>query len=306
MNVRQVLLSALLLSIGLLALYAIGVYAQFDAQTFLETTAALPPVLLLLWLTLAIVEYLLQCERFMLITGKRMPLLEFAKVYNLGHLVAFISPVRSVGEAARVLVFSKALKLSKTESFSSVVSERALDVFVLALASVGIISLYSSALVPFLLIIATLLLLLILSNASIQSFLLSIIPVRQLRAFAENYFTHSRALFSDAKNVGRLLVLTIVLWCVDFVRYWLILAAFGVFVPLEISASITSLSYFSTIFSVFPGGLVFFEGFGIGAYVLLGYDSAQVMSAVLVERLFSYWIWILSGFLVVVLRAKSI
>jgi uncharacterized membrane protein YbhN (UPF0104 family) len=79
---------------------------------------------------------------------------------------------------------------------------------------------------------------------------------------------------------------------------------FGITIPFELSIGITSLSYFALMFSMFPGGLAFFEGAGTGFLSLLGYPAALVLSAIFMDRIFSYWLWIFSGIIVFILKSK--
>ncbi len=296
MNGNRILGTAVLFIVGCFALYGIAVLTGFNIDEFISSVSAIPVQLFGFWLLLGIIEYAIQVERFKSITeAGDHSFMGFSIFYNIGHLIAFIAPSRSIGEAARVFVFKKYLNVSKTKALSSIVIERALDILILAFASVGIISLISSTLLPIGLVAVAVLFIVFLTNHKIHSVILQLIPIQFIREFAEKYFLHSRELFGDKRKFAKLFLLSIALWLFDFLRYWLILSYFGVNIPFELSASITSISYFSTIFSVFPGGLAFFEGTGTGLLSVLGYDSSQVLGALLIERIFSYWIWIFTG-----------
>lgn len=305
MDNNKIASALLLFALGCLALYGIAVFTDFDIKIFIQTVRAIPVHIFMFWLVLGIVEYAFQVKRFEDIIGNsNHSFIDFSIFYNIGHLIAFLSPSRSIGEAARIFVFKKYLNISKTKAFSSIVTERAMDILILALASVGVVSLISSSLIPLALIAVAVGFIIFLTNHHIHSFVLGIIPVTSVKQLAEKYFLHSRALFGNKKKFSWLFLLSILIWMFDFYRYWLILSYFNVNIPFELSAGITSLSYFSTIISIFPGGLAFFEGAGTGLLSVLGYSSSQVLSALLVERIFSYWIWIFTG--VTVFFAKGI
>ncbi|MGC8817518.1 MAG: lysylphosphatidylglycerol synthase transmembrane domain-containing protein [Candidatus Hadarchaeum sp.] len=294
-KVRSAITTLFLLLFGMFCLYIISVFSGLDIGEFVKVVFSIPFHLLSVWLLITLIEYILQSVRFRIICGSSQPLKDFFLHYNIGHLIAFISPSRAIGELARVFVFHKYLKISKERSLSSIVIERIFDIIVLAFASLGIVSVLSNSYLPVAFLILALFLVVFLTNHSLHSFILALVPSKHLRDFTERYFLHSRELLNDKKSFLQLFMLSVLLWMLNFIRYWSILAYFSIQIPFELSASITSISYFAVMFSVFPGGLVFFEGAGTGLLSLIGYSPAIVLSAIFVERIFSYWLWIFIG-----------
>jgi len=119
-----------------------------------------------------------------------------------------------------------------------------------------------------------------------------------LRELAASYFKETYTFTRDNVKTSKVVILSLFVWIIDFFRFWSILNFLGVNVSFVLVSGVGAFSYFATIVSIFPGGLAFFEGAGTGSLTLLGFDSKLVLSAIFIERIFSYWMFIVTGIVI--------
>ncbi len=269
-------------------------YTGFDINQILKLN--IPVYLFVAWGILALTEYLLQVIRFreLLPPQKREDLKELAINYILGHFAAFISPSRSLGEGMRLLVFHKELGISLGRTSSIVITERLSDLLILSIALLGIFF-YISPILGIIFMIGIILGFTLISSRRFSNIVLKIIPYKNIQNIAKEYFDHSREIIRSPKRFARILGIALLVWTVDFIRYWWILKTLGINVSFPVTAGTGALSYFSSIISIFPGGTVFFEGTGTAVYSYLGFESNLVLAGILIERIYSYWIWLITG-----------
>lgn len=213
----------------------------------------------------------------------------------MGHLIAFIAPSRAIGEGLRILVFKKYLKMSDSKSISSIAIERVFDLVILCIALTGVLFIFSDVLVPLFVFLVVIFMLFFLRSSRIHKFVLMFIPFKSLRELASNYFKETYTFTRDNVKTSKVVIISFFVWIIDFFRFWSILNFLGVNVSFVLVSGVGAFSYFATIVSIFPGGLAFFEGAGTGSFTLLGFDSGLVLSAIFIERIFSYWMFIVTG-----------
>lgn len=298
MKIRELIFTFLLLVIGITLIGIIMVLSEFDVLKFIELVQTIPIYMLIFWLFLGVLEYLLQVFRFKVISESEKSFFELTLNYNLGHLIAFIAPSRAIGEGLRVLVFKRYLNMSDSKSISSIAIERVFDLVVLCIALTGVLFIFSDLLVPLFVFLVVLFMLFFLRSSRIHKFVLMFIPIKSLKELASNYFKETYTFTRDNVKTSKVVVLSLFVWIVDFFRFWSILNFLGVNVSFILVSGIGAISYFATIISIFPGGLAFFEGAGTGSLTLLGFDASLVLSAIFIERIFSYWMFIVTGVII--------
>jgi uncharacterized protein (TIRG00374 family) len=298
MKIRELIFTFLLLVIGIILIGIIMVLSEFDVLKFIELVQTIPIYMFLFWLFLGVLEYLLQVFRFKVISESEKSFIELTLNYNLGHLIAFISPSRAIGEGLRVLVFKKYLNMSDSKAISSIAIERVFDLVVLCVALTGVLFIFSDLLVPLFVFLVVLFMLFFLRSSRIHKFVLMFIPIKSLKELASNYFKETYTFTRDNVKTSKVVVLSLFVWIVDFFRFWSILNFLGVNVSFILVSGVGAFSYFATIISIFPGGLAFFEGAGTGSLTLLGFDASLVLSAIFIERIFSYWMFIVTGVII--------
>ncbi len=252
---------------------------------------SISPLLLSFLFLLAILEFLLQTFRIWLFL-RSVPLSRVVYLYSAGQFLSFIAPSRLVGEAGKGLLFRDHAGVPYSRIMAAISVERMQD----ALALATFLFLSASFLHPFFILFAFSIPLLFFLNLRFP-FLLPLlmkIPFDPLREFISEFFAHGRE-FLDTRFLISLFF-TFLLWLLDFLRFFLILSAFGVKISFLQTVAVTCVAYASVFVSFLPGGLVFFEGSALGLLILLGAPRTPALLATLVERFFSFWLWLLVGF----------
>lgn len=282
----------------ILALIIVGIFYREEAGKVLETIAHAPIWLFFAALGLVVIEFVLQAVRFWLVFRKRFS--EVLRVYAVGHFVAFSFPSRTLGEGARVAAFAKELGVSGGDAAAYVSIERLTDVAVItATASFILVSVnpvLAGAIAGFIVMSFFLI-----ESDTVYGKLIE----KNLPDWLRDYIERSRAIVKDRKKFLVILLLTVVLWAVDFYRMWLITVTMGGRVDYITVAALTSVAYILAAVSFLPGGLGAYEGGLAGGLVLHGVPYDIAIAATLYERFFSYWLWIVVGALAGVRSGSS-
>lgn len=245
-----------------------------------------PPDIFLWALVLVIAEFVLQAWRMRLVFKKGWK--EVLRTYAIGHFVAFSLPNRALGELARAGALAKLLSVPADDAMAYVGVERLLDVIVLLAAGsylIAKVSLFLGAVVC----LGVLAMLLALEVRRLND-LFSKLPW-----VVGGYFKSARKIVKNRGLLAKLLFLTMVLWLLDFLRVWTIVRTFGGNVGYPEISALVSLTYIIAVLSFLPGGLVVWEGGLSAGLVAMGMSMEGAIAATLLERFFSYWLWILVG-----------
>ncbi|MFH1721134.1 MAG: lysylphosphatidylglycerol synthase transmembrane domain-containing protein [Candidatus Altiarchaeota archaeon] len=231
--------------------------------------------------------------------------------YYLGIPVAFITPSRPIGELGRAVIFKKKLSISTNQALTATAAERIIDlVFLIAVAASGLflfVGVGSSFPINQLLILGGIFFGLLFSSfafllsSRLQGIFFSILGKLEnliklnFSSLIREYFESFRKVVVNKKILGLSLFYNTLLWGADFLRVWLLFQMFSVDVSYFAVAAITSASYLLGILSQLPGGLGAFEASSVGLYSLIAVPPEIAIPAIFIERLFSYWSYIVVG-----------
>ncbi|GEM_PF-6289157 len=285
MGGREILKHWRLVFIAILII--LGAIYRKEAENIARIVVSAPLWLFLVAFASVFIEFCLQALRMYLVFKKGFG--ETLRAYAVGHFVAFSFPSRTLGEGARIGALARELGVKTTEMAAYVSVERLMDMLVIATAAAGIlytISLPAAILVAFAIV------------GGFSLFLLNAIPKKaksRLPLAVREYIDHGQKILRKKRLSVTLLVITALLWAIDFFRMWIILWGMGARIPYPAVAALVSLAYILAVLSFLPGGLGAYESGLIGGLVLKGVSVDIATAATLYERFFSYWLWIIVG-----------
>ncbi len=308
MRKRHLLLFGASAAIFAALAYIVGVDELFEGLSRIQPSFL--PVLAFLVLTEFTLE-VLRIQVYFHRLGIRKPFREVFYAYYLGLPIAFTTPSRPLGELGRAFVFKKKLAITTNEALTATAAERLIDVaFLVACALGGLLVLAGGGAalprdelvlggVVFLGILAAFLA--FLCSKRLQSCVLGGVCLLEgcvgvsASPVIQQYLDSFRRVVVAKKILALSLFYNAALWGADFLRVWLVFRMLAVDVDYLAVAAIMSATYILGIISQLPGGLGAFEASGAALFVLIGVAPELAAAAMLVERLLSYWSYILIG-----------
>lgn len=98
-----------------------------------------------------------------------------------------------------------------------------------------------------------------------------------------------RLILENKKIMSISMLLTLIARLLEFSRIWLILAAFGLFMPIHIVIAIWCMMTILSLIPWLPGSLGLLEFGSASALMLFGVVKEIAVSGILIERLVSFW-----------------
>jgi len=287
----------LYLVISLLSLILFAIIATsfgLDILKSLDEIISIGLLGFLLLTLITLVETIAKIFRFRYALSREYNVKQLAPSYLVSIFLSFLVPSRFAGEATRPLAFRSNPKIPAGECLSAVSIERIFDVIFLPFFLFGAISSLFNPFIPALLVFG-LALFLVLATTEVFILIASRIPQKTLSSFLADYFTSLRAILRDRKRFALISLFTLLTWLCAFLRLWLILQLVASPLSFLEVTSASAAAYLFSVLSVLPGGGVFFEGGGVIALTFFGVPPENALSAILLERFFAYWIFILAG-----------
>jgi len=115
--------------------------------------------------------------------------------------------------------------------------------------------------------------------------------------FGINYLEILNKLLNHPEKMFKISVITCVCWFLAFLRVWMILFFLNENISFVNVVSASSIAYLSSLLSILPGGLIGFESGGIAALLLMGVNQQIAIFAIFLERIYSYWLFLIVGIL---------
>lgn len=287
----------LYLAVSLLSLILFILIAQwlgFDVSaSFSEilSIGILPFIILFLITT---IEFIAKTFRFKYALNNEYSFRQLAAPYLASIFISFLVPSRFAGEGIRPLAFRSNPKIPASECLSAISIERVFDVLFLPFLLFGAISSLLDPIISIALIIS-LILFLVISTTTLFIEASSLVPHKALSSFFSIYFKSLRDTISNTNKFITITALTVIIWLCAFLRLWLIIMFLDASLPFFEASSASAAAYLFSVLSILPGGGVLFEGGGTAALMFFGVASDKALSAMLVERFFAYWVFIIAG-----------
>ncbi len=291
----------LYLAISLLSLILFIAIAQWFGLDVLKSLNEMASIGILGFIILAIltsIELVAKVFRFKYALSGNYSVKSLTLPYLSSVFLSFIIPSRFAGEGIRPLAFRSNPKIPAGECLSAVSIERIFDVIFLPFLLFGALSSLFNPLVPYVLV-AGLAVFLAVATTGFFISATRLIPHKSVSSFFAEYFTALRKTLGDKRRFALISFFTILVWGMAFLRLWLILQYVGSSLPFFETASASAAAYLFSVLSILPGGGIFFEGGGMAALMFLGVASDKALSAMLLERFFAYWIFIIAGLLTI-------
>lgn len=274
-----------------------------------------------LLLGLGLVELLLMAARityYMKVLEPQASSWKVMAMYVMGYPFVFGLPVRVVGLFVRAYAIKKKTNTWIGSSITSTLVEKGVNgATSIALALIGLIALFGlvsgdlsqsfyslgTGLIALLAVIAFLL-----KTGKVEKLAVKILErtarlFRKDEGLAKKYVECFRKI-TRPKQIFVAMLLTVGMWAANFTRVYLIFLMLGQDIGLFLIAGAVSVAYIVGVVSQTPGGLGAFELGFTSVMVLKGFESSTVVSAVLVERLFSYWLFMALGLILVLFNRK--
>ncbi|MBI2232330.1 MAG: flippase-like domain-containing protein [Candidatus Aenigmarchaeota archaeon] len=249
---------------------------------------------------------------------KALPFKDAFSTNTTGIFVGFLSPLARIGgEPVKIYLLKD--KIGATKSSAIVAIDTLVEVFSLYITiavAVSLLSgnipqpLFSSLFVfLFLSIYASIIFLKICSDKRwLEGIIRWLSRFRRFSKLKEKDYAgmfHSsfRLLLTDKKMLVASFSISILTKILEFLRLWIILLALGQHVPLDLIVLFWAFLLILSAIPFLPGGLGLIEGGGTLALVWIGIEKSVAASAVLIDRLVSYWLVLLIG-LIIIWRSK--
>ena len=271
---------------------------------------------LFLFLLLSIIQIFVLSLRYSIYNEKKYSLKQMY-YYLCGLAVTLGIPPKPLGEAFRVIIFKYYYKIKYSQVIFSIALENIFDI-----VTVLTIGLISSILLPFpsimdrIVWIFLAVLLFIFSVIIIYYFVKVFnIKIRLFDSVAFSFLRHIFSLFyKELKNLKMLsfktiffsLFLSLFKIFICTLRIYLVFLMFGVEVKFFIVLGLWALCEIIGNVSMLPGGLGAYELSFVYLSSVLGIDSTLALSVVIIDRLFSFWIYLVVGFGIIILSKKPV
>lgn len=239
-------------------------------------------------------------------TGRLRDIIE---ILTLSFFVNTIVPAK-LGDVYRGYLMKKNYKESTSRIMSTVFVERSFDLIAMVLLLSSIVLLFFKRIPQNLVlslkvgaILSVLLALFMIIMKYHDGWLLRFVPRRAggvFKAFGEG--TSDVLTSSSMRIIG---VYTLLIWILDGGRMFLVMRASGLDTPFSLALFVMLAGALATAFPLTPAGLGAVELTMSGLLVLFGVDKGLAVSVTLLDRLISYWSFLIIGGLVYVLSKKK-
>lgn len=239
-------------------------------------------------------------------TGEKAGLAKLCLVTMAGNFVNNLTPgARVSGDAFRIYVLNKNLKIRADRAAAGVFAERVFDFAVLvAFFAAGYFYLvqiieiperYKEAIKLALLAVAALFIALLkfMKSEKMQKLFL-FLPARigeRLELFRTSY----AGLIQEKGTSFYALLISIVIWSAEILRAYLVLLSLGVDVAVLKVAVANVTTLFISLVPLTPGGIGVVEGSLLGIYLAIGIQKEIAVMAVIIDRAIAMWLMTLLG-----------
>ncbi|GEM_PF-2661601 len=294
MDDRRTLIYLPISILSLFLLLLVASYLGFDLASAGSLILSVDPLYLTILALITAVELVLKTIRFKYSFKHNTQFSPLLHSYFFSVFVSFLVPVRVAGEGVRPLVFKSLDGIDYKQSLSAVSIERIMDMLFLPLTFATTLTLAVHPAIPILVFIFFCVLL-ALARTDLLKTLSRHIPHEKISSFIEGTLTELQRVVSDGRRLATISILTITIWVLASIRFWLIIQLVGGNLSLLEASSASAFAYIFSLLSILPGGLVAFEGGGVGVLLYLGLGQTQAISAIMLERIFTYWLFIIGG-----------
>lgn len=222
--------------------------------------------------------------------------LKFSKLiipYFRGTYLSYFVPVRLLGEGVKAPIFKKHCDISYTQSLAAISIERLTDMLLITIIALSAVS-YINPIISGLLLFSFIVFILLM-RSEIPLKTIKKLPDHSIIEHVKNYSKALNLFFNNPNKMFKISVLTIICWGLGFLRMWLIVQFLGENITYFNAVSAGAIAYLVSLISILPGGLVGFEGGGIAALVLIGITREMAMFTIFIERIFSFWLFVVIG-----------
>ena len=275
----------------------------------LSKTNFIPLLSALIAVYITIILKSLRWRIFLSNIGVKISILYAFKIYFFGQFVNTLLPAR-IGDFYKAYILKKNLKTARSKSLGTIFIDRFYDFVIMAFLIIisaffvfrgGIPDgvRYTAFFLFFLIMIAIMLIVFI---RKYRQFVTKMLP-KKIGKIVANF--ESGALASlKCKTIPITLLITIIVWSLECVIFYLIISALGLKLPVFLTLFIISMANAIMIVPITPSGLGFVEGGILGILIFLGIDKNLAISVVLINSVINYWNLLFVGFLAYVLSKK--
>lgn len=234
---------------------------------------------------------------------------DIIEILTLSFFVNTIVPAK-LGDVYRGYLMQKNYKESTSRIMSTVFVERSFDLIAMVLLLSSIALLFFKRIPQNLMlslkvgaVLSVLLALFMIIMKYHDGWLFRFVPRRAggvFRTFGEG--TSDVLTSSSMRIIG---VYTLLIWILDGGRMFLVMRASGLDTPFSLALFVMLAGALATAFPLTPAGLGAVELTMSGLLVLFGVDKGLAVSVTLLDRLISYWSFLIIGGLVYVLSKKK-
>lgn len=121
------------------------------------------------------------------------------------------------------------------------------------------------------------------------------LKTRSAMSYAKKFNKAFHFLLKNKRQMTKLFGVSIFSKLIEFIRIWIIFLALGTIVPLQVILFAWSVIMILSLIPWLPGNLGVVEAGGASAFVLFGIASGISASAILVDRLLSFWFVLFLG-----------
>jgi glycosyltransferase 2 family protein len=259
---------------------------------------------------------------------------ELIPMVLVGMAINNITPSgRGGGEPVRAYILSKHTQKPSEETFATVIADRALDTFpflVLAIITIISVMLYFSLsqLIVLILIIAVVVITFVFillvymsinqkAGEKITHWIIKIVGffykkiepeelekkvVKAISGFQKTM----KKMLSNKKILYYALPLSFLIWMVEIIRVYLVFMAFGATVDIILIGEVFIVASLIGMIPLLPGGLGAVDGAMILLYSSAGVSPSISAAATVIERLISFWMTTMIGFMILPHYGSSI
>ncbi len=291
--------------IGVIVLLVFLSFFDYAEIISVLQTARLSYVLLAALLQIAIILTLAIRLKIIARKYKGLSFLEAVKITTVGMFLNLVTPISKIGgQPAMAYIISKRNKVA--ESSSIVVMDTMIEIIVSFTVIILFVLLFWSKIPGEVLSVFILFILIMafLTAVSMRIFLDARIMQRIIMFFAKrirkfshfhggNYgkmFSDSFGLIFENKPIMAMsAAATSAVKIMEFARIWLIFASLNIFLPFHALVAIWSMMLILSLVPWLPGSLGLLEFGSTSAVMLFGISAGMAVSAILLDRLVSYW-----------------
>lgn len=265
-------------------------------RTFRKTRIryVIPAVLVYL---LSVYIFAVRWQKVLSCIGYNLKAISLVPIYFGAIFMNNITPANMTGgEPLRILWAKKRFGISYTNAFKTILFERLVEAIPIALLLIYVLYSFPSLEIGFLPQINSLTLKSI--HLLILAFLAAGMAIWFLRAkFAALLRNLQKNWKQLKKSFASVLLLSCGVWTLDIIRLKLVALALNIHLPLNLIVTVSILSFLLGLLPLTPGGLGIIEGGLISLLLYSGLPLASAGSFVFLERLISYGVSSVIGFL---------